>query len=217
MDNPVLRKEIILTAQSFNKTGLGVGTSGNLSARIEGGFLITPTGVPYEELKAEFVPVLDFNGNVISGELKPSSEWPFHKAIYAVRDEINAIVHVHSPYATGIACTRQDIPAFHYMVAVAGGDSIRCASYATFGTEQLSINALQALAGRKACLLANHGMIALGENLKSAFKLAQEIEVLAQHYWICRQAGSPVLLDDEEMRINLEKFETYGKQTSDDG
>jgi L-fuculose-phosphate aldolase len=212
MDNSALRKEIISTVQSFNETGLSVGKSGNLSARVKDGFLITPTGVSYDELEPEFIVGVDLNGNIISGQLKPSSEWPFHRAIYASRDEINAVIHVHSPYATGIACTHQDIPAFHYMVAIAGGDSIRCAPYATVGTEALSRNALEALTGHRACLLANHGMIALGENIQSAFSLAQEVETLARQYWISKQAGDPVLLENEEMAIILEKFKTYGKQ-----
>ena len=137
-----LRQEIITTAKLFNKTGLSMGTSGNLSVRIEQGFLITPTGVPYDDLQPEDIVVMDLQGNIISGKLKPSSEWPFHKTIFTDRDEINAVVHVHSPYVTGIACTRESIPAFHYMVAIAGGDSIRCAPYATFGTEELSVNAI---------------------------------------------------------------------------
>ncbi len=212
MNNNDLRQEIIATAKLLNETGLSIGTSGNLSARIDQGFLITPTGVPYDDLVHENIVAMDLNGDIISGELKPSSEWPFHKSIYAARKEVNAVVHVHSPYATGIACTRQDIPAFHYMVAVAGGDSIRCAQYATFGTEELSKNALEALTDRKACLLANHGMIALGEDIQAACKLAQEVEALARQYWISRQMGEPVILDDAEMRLNLEKFKTYGKQ-----
>jgi L-fuculose-phosphate aldolase len=212
MDNSVLRKEIISTAQSFNTTGLSVGKSGNLSARIKDGFLITPTGVSYDELEPECIVGVDLNGNIISGQLKPSSELPFHRAIYASREEINAVVHVHSPYATGIACTNQGIPAFHYMVAMAGGNSIRCAPYATLGTEALSRNALEALTGRRACLLANHGMIALGEDIQSAFSLAQEVETLAKQYWISKQAGDPVLLEDDEMKDIMEKFKTYGKQ-----
>jgi L-fuculose-phosphate aldolase len=212
MNNSALRKKIISTVQSFNTTGLSVGKSGNLSARIKDGFLITPTGVSYDELEPEFIVGVDLDGNIISGQLKPSSELPFHRAIYASRDEINAVVHVHSPYATGIACTNQGIPAFHYMVAMAGGNSIRCAPYATLGTEALSRNALEALTGRRACLLANHGMIALGEDIQSAFSLAQEVEILAKQYWISKQAGDPVLLEDDEMKDILEKFKTYGKQ-----
>ena len=212
MNSTILRKHIIETAIAFNTSGLSVGTSGNLSARTSKGYLITPSGIPYHQLKAADIVEMDLQGNVVHGDLKPSSEWHFHQDIYLAREEINAIVHVHSDYATGIACTRQDIPAFHYMVARAGGDSIRCAEYATFGTDALSQNAVKALQGRNACLLANHGMIALGESIDSAYKLAEEIENIAKQYYISKQLGAVVLLDGDEMKINLEKFKTYGKQ-----
>ncbi len=207
-----LHQKIIETAKQFNVSGLSVGTSGNLSARTSQGYLITPTGIPYHQLKEADIVEMDLQGNVVQSDLKPSSEWHFHQDIYLARDEVNAIVHVHSDYATGIACTRQDIPAFHYMVARAGGDSIRCAEYATFGTDALSQNAVKALQGRNACLLANHGMIALGESIDSAYKLAEEIENIAKQYCISKQLGEVVLLDSDEMKINLEKFKTYGKQ-----
>ncbi len=207
-----LHQKIIETAKQFNVSGLSVGTSGNLSARTSQGYLITPSGIPYHQLKEADIVEMDLQGNVVHGDLKPSSEWHFHQDIYLAREEINAIVHVHSDYATGIACTRQDIPAFHYMVARAGGDSIRCAEYATFGTDALSQNAVKALQGRNACLLANHGMIALGESIDSAYKLAEEIENIAKQYCISKQLGEVVLLDSDEMKINLEKFKTYGKQ-----
>jgi L-fuculose-phosphate aldolase len=212
MNSIKLRKQIIKTVIAFNTSGLSAGTSGNLSARISQGFLITPTGIPYLQLKEADIVEMDMQGNVIQGDLKPSSEWHFHRDIYLAREEINAVVHVHSDYATGIACTREDIPAFHYMVARAGGDYIRCAEYATFGSEALSQNAVTALQGRNACLLANHGMVVLGENIDSAYQLAEEVENLAKQYWISKQLGGVVLLDDEEMKTNLEKFKTYGKQ-----
>ena len=207
-----LHQKIIETAKQFNVSGLSVGTSGNLSARTSQGYLITPSGIPYHQLKAADIVEMDLQGNVVHGDLKPSSEWHFHQDIYLAREEINAIVHVHSDYATGIACTRQDIPAFHYMVARAGGDSIRCAEYATFGTDALSQNAVKALQGRNACLLANHGVIALGESIDSAYKLAEDVENIAKQYYVSKQLGEVVLLDDDEMKINLEKFKTYGKQ-----
>ena len=212
MNSSKLRKHIIETVIAFNTSGLSVGTSGNLSVRTSQGYLITPTGIPYHQLKEADIVEMDLQGNVVQSNLKPSSEWHFHQDIYLAREEINAIVHVHSDYATGVACTRQDIPAFHYMVARAGGDSIRCAEYATFGTEALSQNAVKALQGRNACLLANHGMIALGESIGSAYKLAEEIENIAKQYCISKQLGEVVLLDGDEMKINLEKFKTYGKQ-----
>lgn len=206
-----LRKQIIKTALAFNTSGLSIGTSGNLSVRTSAGFLITPTGVSYLQLKEADIVAMDLQGNTIQGHLIPSSEWHFHQGIYLAREEINAIVHVHSDYATGIACVRQDIPAFHYMVAKAGGNSIRCAEYATFGTNKLSQNALQALQDRTACLLANHGMIALGESIETAYKLAEEVENIAKQFCISRQSGTVVLLDDQEMQLNIEKFKTYGK------
>ncbi len=212
MNPSKLRKQIIETAIEFNTSGLSVGTSGNLSVRTSKGFLITPTGIPYHQLKEADIVEMDLKGKVIQGDLKPSSEWHFHQDIYLEREEVNAIVHVHSDYATGIACTRQDIPAFHYMVAKAGGNSIRCAEYATFGSEALSENAVKALEDRRACLLANHGMIILGEDLDSAYKLAEEVENLAKQYCISKQLGEVVLLDDDEMDLNLKKFKTYGKQ-----
>ena len=212
MNSSKTRMQIIKTAIEFNASGLSVGTSGNLSARTSRGYLITPTGVPYQQLKEADIVEMDLQGNVVQSDLKPSSEWHFHQDIYLACEAVNAIVHVHSDYATALACTRQDIPAFHYMVARVGGDSIRCAEYATFGTEVLSQNAVKALQGRNACLLANHGMIALGESIDSAYKLAEEIENLAKQYCISKQLGEVVLLDDDEMKINLEKFKIYGKQ-----
>ncbi len=212
MNSSKLRKQIIDTVIAFNTSGLSVGTSGNLSVRTVDGYLITPTGVPYQQLEQADIVTMDLQGNVIEGDLQPSSEWHFHQDIYLSRKEVNAIVHVHSDYATAIACTRQDIPAFHYMVAMAGGDSIRCAEYATFGTDQLSHNAVKALQDRTACLLANHGMITVGDNIEAAYKLAHSVENLAKQYCLGKQLGDVVLLDDNEMEVNLEKFKNYGKQ-----
>lgn len=206
------RQEIIETVLDFNRTGLSEGTSGNLSIRTEDGFLITPTGIEYTAITPSSLVEMDLSGEVISGNTKPSSEWRCHRVVYTGRPEVNAVVHVHSPYATGIACTRRDIPAFHYMIAVAGGDSIRCAEYGTFGSETLAENALLALQDRDACLLANHGQISLGKDIKSAYSLAQTVESLAKQYWISLQVDEPVLLDDEEMAVNLEKFRHYGRQ-----
>ena len=207
-----LQQEIIATAYDFNISGLSVGTSGNLSARHEDGFLITPTGVAYSDLRPEDIVLCDLHGRVVSGVLRPSSEWPLHAAIYTEREDVNAIVHVHSPYATGLACNRKAIPAFHYMVAVAAGDQIPCAEYATFGTDELSNNVVSVLSDYKACLLANHGMVAVGDTVASAYKLAHEVELLAKQYCISLQFGEPVLLDAAEMQTNIEKFKMYGKQ-----
>lgn len=206
------RQQIIDTVRAYTKHGLGVGTSGNLSARSEKGFIVTPTGVPYDDLEPELLVEMNLSGDVIGGDLNPSSEWRFHQDIYKDRDEAGAIVHVHSPFATAIACNRKSIPAFHYMVAIAGGDSIRCADYATFGTAELSKHVVLALKDRMACLLANHGLIAFDEDVPTAFKMAREVEELAKHYYYSLQIGEPVILDKEEMRTVLGKFLTYGQQ-----
>ena len=208
----IIRKQIIEAVRAFATHGLGVGTSGNLSARSDKGFIVTPTGVAYDELKPESLVEMNEYGEVIGGDLQPSSEWRFHKDIYLNRKVAGAIVHVHSPFATAIACNRQEIPAFHYMVAVAGGDSIRCADYATFGTAELSAHVVRAIEDRKACLLANHGQIAFDKDVTSALKMAQEVEELAKQYYHSLQIGEPVILDKEEMQTVLEKFKTYGKQ-----
>jgi L-fuculose-phosphate aldolase len=207
-----IKQEIIDTVRLYTVNGLGVGTSGNLSARTERGFLVTPTGVSYEALEPQLLVELNIEGEVIGGHLRPSSEWRFHRDIYFNREEAGAIVHVHSPFATAIACTRKSIPAFHYVIAIAGGDSIRCADYATFGTEELSNHVVKALVNRKACLMANHGMIALDKDIPSAFKMAIEVEELAKQYFYSMQIGDPIILDKKEMQINLEKFKSYGKQ-----
>jgi L-fuculose-phosphate aldolase len=212
MKHSRLRREIIVAARSFTARGLGVGTAGNLSVRVAEGFLITPSGVPYDSLRPSDIVLLDPRGTVVSGSLAPSSEWRFHRDVYAKRPEAGAVVHVHSPYATAIACTRRDIPAFHYMVAVAGGDSIRCAAYATYGTGELSRNALRALAGRRACLLANHGLIALGADLRAALALAEEVEELARQYWLASQFARPVILGRKEMQRVLERFRHYRRE-----
>ena len=212
MDHTSLREAVITAARSLHKAQLGTGTAGNVSTRVDQGYLITPTGVEYGTLTPADIVSMDLVGNRGEGNLKPSSEWRFHQDIYAARAEVNAIVHTHSPYATALACTRQDLPAFHYMVAGAGGNTIRCAEYATYGTQALSDNALAALAGRQACLLANHGVIALGTDVAAAFNMAQLVEELAKQYLLSRLAGTPVLLSDAEMNVNLEKFKDYGKQ-----
>ena len=210
MDERALRHEIIATALAMNARGLNRGKSGNVSARLGSGFLITPTGVAYESMRGEDVVAMTMDG-AAHGPRTPSSEWRFHRDIYAARSEVLAVVHAHSPFATTLACLGRRIPAFHYMIAVAGGNDIRCAPYATFGTQELSNRALEALAERKACLLANHGMIALGPTLADALALAVEVEALAEQYWRALQVGEPNLLPDAEMAIVLEKFSSYGQ------
>jgi L-fuculose-phosphate aldolase len=184
-------------------------TSGNVSARTGDGFLVTPSGLPYEETTPEDIAAVTLGGQA-SGPRQPSTEWRFHRDIYAARHDVGAIVHTHSTFATTLACLGRGIPAFHYMVAVAGGKDIRCAGYATFGTQALSDHTLVALAARKACLLANHGMIAVGASLAAALTLAVEVEALAEQYWRALQIGTPNLLSDSEMDTVLEKFRTYG-------
>ena len=211
MDARRLSRELITIARDFNRGGLSVGTSGNLSARHARGFCITPSAVACHELSPEDIVLCDRDGRVLAGHLAPSSEWRLHAAIYAARAEVNAIMHAHSAYATALASARKAIPPFHYMVAVAGGREIPCAEYATFGSLALAKHVVSALEGRRACLMANHGMIATGADLAAAYKLAEEVEALARQYCLCLQAGAPVLLDDAEMRVNIEKFKTYGK------
>jgi L-fuculose-phosphate aldolase len=206
-----LREEMIATARKMNASGLNQGTSGNLSQRVEGGFLLTPTGMDYDSLEPEDLVVMRMDGSH-EGRRAPSSEWRFHRDVLARRPEVGAVLHAHSMFCTTLACLHRGIPSFHYMVARAGGADIRCAPYATFGTEELSRHAVEALEGRKACLLANHGMLALGGNLADAFKLAVEVETLAAMYWRALQVGEPVLLDAAEMATVLEKFKTYGQQ-----
>jgi len=209
-DSRALRIRIIATAREMNALDINRGKSGNVSARIDSGFLITPSALPYDETKPEDVVSVDFGGKA-TGRRKPSSEWRFHRDIYAARPEVRAIVHAHSPFATALACLDRDIPAFHYMVAVAGGCDIRCAPYSTFGTQALSDHAVAALAGRKACLLSHHGMIALGASLAAALALAVEVETLAGMYCRVLAIGEPALLGEEEMHAVVDKFAAYNR------
>ena len=213
----VLREAVVATARAMNGLGINRGKSGNVSARWRNGdfdgYLITPTGLPYAETGATDVVAMPVEGaaDAARGTRLPSSEWRFHRDIYRARPEVNAIVHTHAPFATSLACLHRGIPAFHYMVAVAGGNDIRCAPYATFGTQALSDHAVTALEGRRACLLANHGMIAIGATLAAALALAAEVETLAEMYWRALQIGQPEVLPDAEMDIVVEKFTTYGQ------
>lgn len=207
----MLAKNVIKTARKMNKLGINQGASGNVSTRKGSGFLITPSGLDYESLKAKDIVKVKKDGSY-KGPLKPSSEWRFHHDIYQQREDVHAILHTHSKFATTLACLRRDLPPFHYMIAVAGGKDIRCAPYATFGTQELSNYALEALKDRKACLLANHGMIVAAENLKKALAIAHEVELLCEQYLNALQVGTPHILSDEEMDEVLEKFKTYGKQ-----
>jgi len=209
-----LREAVVATARAMNAAGINRGKSGNVSARwCDGGFdgfLVTPTGVPYDLTTPDQVVAMTLAGEA-RGTMLPSSEWRFHRDIYVARADARAIVHTHAPFATTLACMQRGIPPFHYMIAVAGGKDIRCAPYATFGTQELSDHAVAALTGRRACLLANHGMIAIGASLDAALALAVEVETLAEMYWRALQVGEPALLPDAEMARVLEKFATYGQ------
>ena len=205
-----MRQALVAAARRLNASGINQGKSGNLSARSGAGFLITPSGIAYERLAPEDLAFVRDDGTC-EGPHKPSSEWRFHHAIYAGRPEAGAVVHCHSPYATTLSCLRRGIPAFHYEVALAGGADIRCAAYATFGTQELADNALAALEGRRACLLANHGSIAFGPTLEAAFGLAEKLEALARMYWQALQLAEPVLLDAAEMQRVIEKYKDYGR------
>lgn len=215
MDNRELRQLLIATAIESNTRGINQGNSGNVSVRIAQGLLITPSGMPYHTLTPNDIVLIDKDANVVANSheqpvRKPSSEWRFHYDIYTAREEVEAIVHTHSIHATALACLQRDIPAFHYMVAAAGGNNIRCSSYATYGTQALSDLALIALQDRKACLLGHHGVIATGSSLSSALGLATEVETLAHQYITALSVGEPELLSDDEMDRVVEKFKHYG-------
>jgi L-fuculose-phosphate aldolase len=205
------RDDIVTVSQSLDAAGLVPNKSGNVSCRTAGGFLITPAGVPYRELTARQIVALGQSGEPRPGEARPSSEWRMHAAIYAQRPDVSAIVHTHSPSATALACAGRGIPPFHYMIALAGGD-IRCMPYATFGTAELADSAIRGLEGRRATLLANHGVMAVGASVRGAHSVAVEVENLAAQYMALLAAGlEPVLLDDEELRRVIAKFADYGR------
>ena len=214
MKNLEKRKEVIKYSIKLNTTNLSPLRSGNISVRsIENnveGFLITPSGKKYDTLKEEDIVFVSSDGNHDTN-LKPSSEWRFHKDIYLKKAEAKAIVHAHSPHATAVSAHGKDIPAFHYMIALAGGDSIKCAKYATFGTQELSNNIINALENRKACLMSNHGQVAFGENLESTFELAEELENICHQYINTIKLGEPKILSSSEMDVILEKVKNYKK------
>lgn len=204
------RESIVKTAQQLVTLNLNRGTAGNIGVRNGEQLLVTPSGVPVDEMTSEMIVALDFNGETQS-VYKPTSEWHIHRDVLAARPEINAVIHTHSPFSTTLACQQKEIPAFHYMIAAMGGDTIRCAPYALFGTEDLSQSAIAALHDRKACLLAHHGMIVVGADLKEALAVAVELESLCEQYWRVCQLGEPKILSDEQMQEVLEKFKNYGQ------
>jgi L-fuculose-phosphate aldolase len=208
-----LREAIVETVLGMERLGINRGTSGNVSARCRDGLLITPSGVPGAELKPDgivYLPLDVSDDSTVFRTHRPSSEWRFHRDILRGRLDIHAVVHTHSNAATALAIHGRGLPAHHYMVAAAGGDSIRCAPYATFGSQALSDHALTALQDRTACLLAHHGMIALGRDLARALWLANEVEVLARQYLLACQLGTPPTLSETQMHEVLEKFKDYG-------
>ncbi|AET92412.1 class II aldolase/adducin family protein [Burkholderia sp. YI23] len=219
MDEGALRRGIVDTALEMERLGINQGTSGNVSARLRDGLLITPSGTPARELDAADIVYLPLDVRsdddaILNG--RPSSEWRIHRDLLRARPEMNAVVHTHSSAATALAIQGRAIPAVHYMVAAAGGNSIRCAPYALFGTQALSDHALAALEGRRACLLAHHGVVALGVDLARAVWLAHEVEVLARQYLLASQLGVPPVLTDEQMDEVLERFKTYGRRSKNE-
>ena len=198
----------MVAARDLFDRGLNTGTAGNVSVRFADRFLITPSGIRYDALEPTQIVEMDLEG-ATEGRMRPSSEWRFHLDLYKARPEVGSIVHTHPPHGTAVAALRRDVPAFHYYVAVAGGSTIRCAPYATFGTQMLSDYVQRALQDRTACLLANHGMVAVGETLEQATQLAIEVEVLCRMYLLALAAGEPYVLTDEEMDEVLARFADY--------
>ncbi len=209
-----LREAIIAKARWMNASGLNQGTSGNLSVRHGDRMLITPSAIPYESMRPEMIASMPIEGEYGSweGPLKPSTEWRFHLDIMRARPDVGGIVHTHSTYATVLAIARKSIPACHYMIAAFGGMDIRCSGYARYGTSELSDHAIKALEGRNGCLLANHGMIAVGSNLDKAMWLAVELETIAKQYYMTLLIGGPVLLDEGQIEETRRGFASYGLQ-----
>ncbi len=207
-----LRDQLVSTAKQMSNLGLTPGMSGNVSVRSPAGFLVTPSGMPYPDLTADDAVEVKFDGTVRPGQKTPSTEWRLHRDILGARQDIQAIVHTHSMFSTTISMLRRPIPAVHYMVVLAGSDEIPCAEYATFGSAELALNAVTALRGGAACLLANHGMVALGATLAGALRLAAEVETLAAQYWHAAQIGSPHILDGAELDRVRARFAEYGQQ-----
>lgn len=213
-DHMDLRMEIIATCLRMNAAGLNTGSAGNLSVRIDGGLLLTPSGVPYEKMTPESIVEMDWEGRYY-GSMIPTSEWRFHFDILKARPDVNVVLHSHALHCSILACCRMDIPPIHYMIGVSGGDVVRCSDYAPFGTPELSVHALEALGPRTVCLLGNHGVIATGKTIDKAFSVLEEVENLAKIYIGTRTLGGGVILGKAEMDVVLERFKSYGKQPSE--
>ncbi len=211
MTEAELRREVVRVARLLEPMKLSRGKSGNVSARTKRGFLVTPTGVPYESLQARQLVELDLDGNRLRGALEPSSEWRIHADIYRARAETRAVVHAHPPYATAFAIAGVPLEAVHYMIAIAGGHDVRIARYATFGTKALSKHVLVALRDRQACLMAHHGLVALGSTVQGALRVADEVEGVAEMQFLARTIGNAPALSRPEMARVAEKFKTYGQ------
>ncbi len=214
MTNLQIRKKIIQLCLQMNSSGLNQGTSGNISARYKDSMLITPSGIPYENLIPKDIAEVSLGDGELdwNGPYKPSSEWHFHRAILNAKPELDAVIHTHSTFATVVSIAREDIPACHYMIAAFGGNTVRCANYETFGTPELSQAIAVAMQDRSACLLANHGMIAAGKDLDNAMWAAVELETLAKQYYYAKLGGNMQILPDEEMDRVIEKFKSYGQK-----
>lgn len=212
-----LRTEMVAICRKMNATGINQGTAGNLSVRTGEGFLITPSSLPYDEMGPDDIVEMGFDGTYVGR--RPSSEWRFHRDILRERTDMDVVLHCHSLYATTLACHHKTIPSFHYMTGVAGGTTIRCAKYATFGTQALSDHALEALRDRKACLLGQHGQISLGKTLEAALWLAVEVETLSRMYVQALTLGEPPILSDEEMGRVIEQMRkmSYGLSPDAEG
>ena len=210
MTEAELRSTVVAAVQRLDTLGMNRGSTGNVSARHGKGMLITPTGMGADGLTPQDLVWLGFDGSML-GDWRPSSEWHFHQAAYLARPDLNAVVHTHSTHAAALACLRRPLPAFHYMVAVAGGDSVPLVPYFTFGTEALSEAVALALQGRDACLLANHGLVAAGASVAQAMKVVQEVESLCEVYLKALAVGEPVLLGAAEMALVIDKFRSYGR------
>jgi L-fuculose-phosphate aldolase len=206
-----LRGELVATARRMSELGLSPGTSGNVSVRTAHGFLITPSAMAYDRLRAGDAVAVGGDGAVGRGQRTPSTEWRLHRDVLAARPDVHAIVHTHSLYATTVACLRRPIPAIHYMIVRAGTDEIPCAEYATFGTAELAASVVRALGRGHACLMANHGMVALGDSLATALRLAAEVEILAAQYWHAAQLGPPHVLPSDELDRVRTRFADYGQ------
>ena len=213
MKYEAIRREMIATCIFMNDRGVNQGTSGNISVRVEEGFLITPSGVPYNEMEPGDIVTMKLDASH-KGARKPSTEWRFHRDIMAKKPEVGAVIHLHSMFCTSLSILRREIPAVHYMIAAAGGPTVPCVPYVTWGTQELADYILGALENRTACLLANHGMVCVGPNLKKAAWLAVEIEALAAQYWRALQVGVPYVLPDDEIERVIEKFKNYGQPAS---